>query len=165
VAADTAVHIENPLRLEALFFQVHEEGVYFPWSLLKALFEVANKQLRVFFKKLFRPVCHKISPELSKELSLPPLEMAPFGEHQFLFVEKKFAFFGYINHVSSDEELQGILPVVTSSEHPLEYGLRLQFQIFNGHGIFFADGILLPERFDYLRDGAHYHPVGQEDDR
>jgi hypothetical protein len=92
-------------------------------------------------------------------------EMTPFGEHQFLFVEKKLTFFGYINHVGPDEELQGILAVITSGEHPPEYGLRFQLQLFDGHGIIFADGVFLPERPDYFGDRAHYQPVGQEEDR
>ena len=73
VAADAAVQVEDSLWLESLVFQISEKGVYFPWSLLEALLEMAHKQLRVFLKKLFRPVCHKISPELIKELISLPL--------------------------------------------------------------------------------------------
>jgi hypothetical protein len=91
--------------------------------------------------------------------------MSPLGKHQLFFVEKKLAFFSYINHVGPDEKLQGILAVITSGEHPLKYGLRFQLQFFNVHGIFCPDGVLLPERLDYFGDSAHYQPVGNKDDR
>lgn len=73
VAADAAVQVEDTLRSESLVFQVSEKGVYFPRSLRKTLLEMAHKQLWIFLEKLFRPVCHKISPELIKELISLPL--------------------------------------------------------------------------------------------
>jgi hypothetical protein len=91
--------------------------------------------------------------------------MSPFGERQFLFVEKKLAFFGDVNHVGPDEKLQGMLAVIASCEHPAEYGLRFQLQLVDGHGILFAYGVLLPELPDYFGDGTHCQPVGQEEDR
>jgi len=91
--------------------------------------------------------------------------MSPLGKHQLFFVEKKLAFFSYINNVGPDEKLQGILAVITSGEHPLKYGLRCQLQIFDGHGIICPDGVLPPERLDYFGDRAHYQPVGNKDDR
>ena len=91
--------------------------------------------------------------------------MPPFGEHQFFFVEIEFAFFGYINQIGPDEELQGLLSVITSGDHSLEYGLWFQSQLLNCYGIMRSDGVLLPESFDYLGDSPHNQPVGQEDDR
>jgi hypothetical protein len=92
-------------------------------------------------------------------------EAAPLREHQLFFVEKKLALFSYINNVRPDEKLQGILAVITAGEHPAEYGLRSQLQLFNGLGITFADCVLLPKRPDYFWYSAHYHPVGNKDDR
>jgi len=93
------------------------------------------------------------------------LEVSPLGKRQFFFVEKKLAFISYINNIGPDEELQGILPVITPGEHPLEYGFVLQLQLVHVQGIFGAQGIFLPERFDYFGDSAHYHPVGDKDNR
>jgi len=91
--------------------------------------------------------------------------MSPFGEHQFFIVEEKFAFFGNVNHVGSDEKLQGLLTVITPGEHSPEYGLRFQPQLFNVHGFICSDGIIMPERLDYFRDSMHCQPVGDEYDR
>jgi len=92
-------------------------------------------------------------------------EISPLGEHQLFFVEIKIAFFANINHVGSEEELQGILPVVTSGEHPLEYGPGSKPKLFNCLGILCAGGIVLPECLDYFGDRAHHQPVGQKNDR
>jgi hypothetical protein len=96
------------------------------------------------------------------EFKMAASEISPLGEHKFIFVKKEFTLFGHVNHIGPDEKLQGILPVVTPGEHPPEYGLGFNLQLFYGLGSIGCGGIVLPEGLNYLGYCAHYQPVGQK---